>query len=243
MQQPLLPTHIKMIGADMDFSFLCSPDIPCFTHCCRQLELALTPYDVLRLKKATGLKSSDFLETYVIIEQEKNDIFPRLYLTMVDDGMASCVFVSEQGCTVYNDRPGACRAYPVGRAATLNDGNTVEEFFVLLEERHCQGFCRNQQQTPKQYFREQGLSSYNRFSDAVMTILQHKRIRQGMILSEDQIEAYILALYNLDTFRTMMLNGHLPDVAPDATRKLESEEDESLLLFAIDWLKNTLFCR
>jgi hypothetical protein len=243
MQQPLPQTHIQRIDADTNFSFLCSPEVPCFTHCCRQLELALTPYDVLRLKKATGLKSSAFLEKYVIIEQEKHDIFPRLYLTMVDDGKASCIFVSEQGCTVYNHRPGACRAYPVGRAATLTDENTTEEFFVLLEERHCQGFSRNQLQTPKQYCREQGLSSYSRFNDAVMTILQHERMRQGMILSEEQVETYILALYNLDTFRTTILNNQLPDVVLEETRKQGLEEDESLLLFAIEWLKNTLFGR
>jgi uncharacterized protein len=243
MQKSLLPTHSKKIDADKDFSFLCSPDIPCFTHCCRQLELALTPYDVLRLKKATGLKSSAFLETYVIIEQERHDIFPRFYLTMVDDGNASCVFVSEQGCTVYKDRPGACRAYPVGRAAMLTDRNTIEEFFVLLEEKHCQGFSRDQKQTPKQYCREQDLSSYNRFNDAVMTILRHDRIRQGMILSREQIKLYILALYNLDTFRTMILNDQLPDVVLDTPRKQELEEDETLLLFAIGWLKTTLYFR
>ena len=32
------------------FSFACHPDVPCFTKCCSDLDLALTPYDVLRLK-------------------------------------------------------------------------------------------------------------------------------------------------------------------------------------------------
>jgi uncharacterized protein len=243
MQQIGLPRNVKKIGSDEVFFFLCHPGVACFTHCCRQLELALTPYDVLRLKNAAGLKSSDFLERYVIIEREEKETFPRLYLTMVDDGKASCVFVSDQGCTVYDNRPGACRAYPLGRAAMLKDRNTLNEFYVLLEEAHCQGFSQNRPQSPKQYCQDQGLISYNRFNDAVATILQHDKIRQGIILSEQQIETYILALYDLDTFRKKLLAGQLPDVPRDAPRKQELEKDEPLLLFAIDWLKNSLFGR
>ena len=99
------------------FTFACHPGVPCFTDCCRMLELALTPYDVLRLRKATGLTSRELLENYIITEQDPGEPFPRFYLTMVDDGRASCVFVSPQGCTVYPHRPSACRAYPLGRAA------------------------------------------------------------------------------------------------------------------------------
>jgi uncharacterized protein len=240
-KQPRLPENVNKIGTDEVFSFHCHPGITCFTHCCRQLELVLTPYDVLRLKNAVGLTSSGFLERYVIVEKEEHDTFPRLYLTMVDDGKASCVFVSERGCTVYKDRPGACRAYPMGRAATLKDRNTLDEFYVLLKEEHCRGFGQDRHQTPKQYCRDQGLTSHNSFNDAVAAILQHDRIRHGMKLSEHQIETYILALYDLDTFREKLLAGHLPDIVLGATGKRELEQDEPLLLFAIDWLKNFLF--
>ena len=243
MQQSWLPKNVRKVETEEAFSFLCHPGIACFTHCCRQLELALTPYDVLRLKNAAGLTSSDFLERYVIIEREEKDAFPRLYLTMVDDGKASCVFVSDHGCTVYADRPGPCRAYPLGRASMLKDRNSLDEFYVLLKEAHCQGFGQDRHQSPKQYCQDQGLSFYNCFNDAVAAILQHDKIRQGMILSEQQIETYILALYDLDTFRTKLLTGQLPDVILDAPRKQSLEEDEELLLFAIDWLRSFLFGR
>ena len=231
----------KKIREDEVFTFLCHPDNACFTHCCRQLELALTPYDILRLKNAAGLPSSPFLERYVLIEKERDAPFPRLYLTMVDDGKASCVFVSRQGCAFYEDRPGACRAYPLGRAARLKAPGTLDQWYVLLEEEHCQGFSQDLRQTPQQYCQDQGLSSYTRFNDAVASILQHDRIRQGMVLSEEQSNLYIMALYDLDTFRERMLAGQLPHVALDAIGKQELAEDESLLLFAMDWLKNYLF--
>ena len=237
MEELLLPNTVTRIETDEVFAFRCHAGIDCFTHCCRQLELALTPYDVLRLKKSTALTSSDFLDRYVLIEKEDCDIFPRLYVTMVDDGQESCVFVAPHGCTVYADRPGACRAYPTGRAKSP----AKEELFVLLREAHCQGFGQLQQQTPRQYCREQGLCAYNRFNDAVGTILQHKKIRQGMVLSQQQIEMYVLSLYDLDSFRKKILTDQLPHTALDADRRHALQEDEALLLFAVDWLKAALF--
>ncbi len=110
MKLPVLPRNLTRVKEDEKFSFACHKNVRCFTHCCRKLELALTPYDVLRMKNGLKISSAEFLEKYVIVEHENNDIFPRLYLSMVDDGNESCVFVTPQGCSIYNDRPGACRA-------------------------------------------------------------------------------------------------------------------------------------
>jgi uncharacterized protein len=242
MRQPLLPKNVKRIEKEETFHFSCHPSIACFTDCCRQLELALTPYDVLRLKKGCGLRSEEFLDRYVIIEQEEHETFPRFYLTMVDDGRASCVFVSDIGCTLYQDRPGACRAYPLGRAAIRQDDETMEEFFVLLQESHCQGFQEQQEQNGTTYSTEQRLASYNRFNDAVAAILQHEQIRQGKRLSENQIEQFILALYNLDTFRTLLFAEQIPGTTQiDDTTRQRLADDEELLLYAIEWLKDKLF--
>ena len=242
MNQPLLPKNVKRIGKEETFCFSCHPAIPCFTECCRQLELALTPYDVLRLKKACGLRSEEFLDRYVIREQEEYETFPRFYLTMIDDGRESCVFVSKAGCTVYQDRPGACRAYPMGRAAIRQPDGGMEEFFVILQETHCRGFQEQQAQNAGSYSTEQGLSAYNRFNDAVAAILQHDQIRQRKQLSAGQIEQFVLALYDLDRFRTALFAGTLPKTTPlDSATQERLLDDEELLLFAIDWLKQILF--
>jgi hypothetical protein len=233
----MLPQNVKRIGPNDTFSFRCHAGVSCFTNCCRQLELALSPYDVLRLKKATGLSSSSFLEKFVIIEREEEDAFPRFYLTMIDDGKASCVFVSSQGCNVYEDRPGACRAYPIGRAAVLKNGNAMEVFYVLLKENHCHGFNETQNHTPIIYEHDQGLGPYNRFNDAVGSILQHEKIRQGMILTKKQSDIFTTSLYDLDTFREMIKRNELPSISWQNTFEI----DETLLLFAIDWLKKELF--
>lgn len=205
------------------------------------LELALTPYDVLRLRIATGLTSSQLFDDYIIIEQEPGEPFPRFYLTMVDDGRASCVFVAEQGCTVYKHRPAACRAYPLGRAVERDKNGTVEEHFVLVKEDHCQGFAEPVVQNALKYSTGQELLTYNRFNDAIAVILQHDSIRKGFIPSAKQIDLFILALYNIDTFREMMLNGLIDSISLTPTEKHRLKNDEELLVFAIDWLRQQIF--
>jgi Fe-S-cluster containining protein len=236
-----LPENVNRIKDDEAFIFSCHPKVDCFTDCCRQLELALTPYDVLRLKQETKLDSRAFLDQYVIQEQEQEDVFPRFYLTMVDDGQASCVFVAKTGCTVYPSRPGACRAYPMGRAAMRKNNNQIEEFFVLLKEPHCHGFQEQEEQTTKRYSKGQGLQIYNKFNDKVAPLLQHEKIRQGMQLTEKQIEFFILALYDLDSFREQLDCERLPQQDIYASKKEACKDDEQLLLFGIDWLHRILF--
>lgn len=241
MEQVHLPEHVIRLERNETFTFACHPQVDCFTDCCRQLELALTPYDVLRLKQTTGLHSSAFLERYVIREQEAGDVFPRFYLTMVDDGRASCVFVSEKGCTVYPGRPGACRAYPMGRAAMRTEDNSIDDFFVLLKEPHCHGFLEKEEQTVEKYSIDQGLLQYNLFNDRVASVLQNEHIRKGMRLTEEQTEWFVLALYDLDRFREELNSGKLPKQEHYMSARESCREDEQLLLFGVEWLQKILF--
>lgn len=237
MKQPELPEHVARINPGEPFSFLCHKDVACFTHCCRQLELSLTPYDVLRLRRATGLNASELLDKYILVEQEDTDIFPRFYLAMVDDGNDSCVFVTVDGCSIYTDRPGACRAYPMGRGAVRQQAG-IEEIFVLLHEPHCLGFQEKSVQTVERYTRSQSLKPYNRFNDMLTEIQQHPLIRNGMRLSPLQIDTYTLALYNLDGFREEATKH--PDMI-EGGKTLERIDDETLLTLAFQWLKQVLF--
>ena len=59
MENTMIP-----LSLNHTFSFLCSERVPCFNECCKDLNQALTPYDILRLKKHMGLPSSSFLERY-----------------------------------------------------------------------------------------------------------------------------------------------------------------------------------
>jgi hypothetical protein len=169
----------------------------------------------------------------------EDDIFPKYYLTMVDDGRASCVFVNSDGCSVYDHRPGACRAYPLGRAAMRGCGNRIVEYHVLLREKHCQGFAEKTSQNASDYSHDQGLQTYNEFNDKLAPLIQHNQIRQGQFHpTTEQIRLYRLALYDIDTFRIELEKNDpslpfFPDTLPD--------DDEELLLLGIDLLTRNFF--
>lgn len=239
MIRPQFPEAVYRLKPDEQFKFDCHPGVPCFTECCRMLELALTPYDVLRLRRGTGLSSQQLLDQYIIEERGDQDLFPKFYLTMIDDGRASCAFVDTRGCRIYMHRPGACRAYPLGRAAVRTRAGALQQHFVLLKEKHCQGFSEPTEQTPLGYTEDQGLTEYNSYNDALATLIQHEDIRNGRFLpSDDQLRLYTLALYNLDIFRVSIKDGKLGiTVYPEEVM----QNDEELLLFAIEWLKGQFF--
>jgi Fe-S-cluster containining protein len=237
------PDNITRLCGGKRFSFECHPGVPCFTECCRELDLVLTPYDVLRLCRELRMKPKDLIDRYVVEELDEKGAFPVLYLGMVDDGRASCPFVSPEGCRVYNGRPGACRAYPVGRGTSLDENGRKRELFVLVREDHCCGFIEEEVHTAAEWFRDQGLDEYNRMNDEVLTLLQHEKVKKGLHLSEGQRENFLLALYRLDEFRVLVSSeGFLDDFVQDtAERDAVLTDDVSLLHFGIRWLKETLF--
>ncbi|MCL2341322.1 MAG: YkgJ family cysteine cluster protein [Proteobacteria bacterium] len=244
MTSPSLPDHVRPVSAEQGLVFACHPGVSCFTHCCRELDLAVSPYDVLRLKQRLRLSSSQFLDRYVIVEWDEQCVFPTCYLTMVDDGRASCVFVGSQGCSVYDDRPGSCRAYPLGRGVARGDDGVPVESLVLLGEPHCRGFAEASSQTVAAYLRSQELEVYNRFNDALLPLVQHAAILAGAFRpTRLQLDQYMLALYDLDNFRQEMANGRVALHAPLTPAQLAglAGDDGQLLLLGIRWLLQEWF--
>lgn len=235
-----LPSHAVAIDGSSTFSFSCHQGLACFTECCRMLELALSPYDVLRLRRGTGLTSAQLHERYLIIEQDPGEAFPRLYLSMVDDGRASCVFVTPEGCSVYQHRPGACRTFPLGRGVA-RCGATLSEWFVLITEPFCQGFGTEQRHTPHQYLQDQEAGDYNRYADLVPLILQHDAIRGGFQPSQEDVALFLLLLYDLDTLRLRLQQGRFPQAGPAMQEVGKQGSDEELLNAALDLLPRLIF--
>jgi Fe-S-cluster containining protein len=236
-----LPDFVRQLAATDSFQFSCHQGVPCFTECCRLLELSLTPYDVLRLRHGTNKSSRELLDNFIIVEHEQAEPFPRFYLTMVDDGRASCVFVSKDGCAVYPHRPSACRSYPLGRAVQSSDSGNITEQFVLVQEPHCKGFQQTSQQNLASYTETQHLQRYNEFNDALAVILQHDAIRKGFLPSGKQLEHFILGLYDLDTFRAQLLADQIGSINLTDQQRADLADDETLLAFSLDWVYGQLF--
>ncbi len=219
-----LPENVETLSPNEVFQFSCHPGLDCFTDCCRELELALTPYDVLRLKNAFGISSQEFLDRHAVIEFNTDMQYPAVYLGMVDDGRASCPFVSKNGCLVYKDRPGACRTYPLGRGASL-EACGEKAMHVLIREPHCHGFKETKKQHLQDWQADQEITLYNKYNDEMLAIVNHSSLTNNGRMTQDQANDFVLGLYNLDLFKEKQ----------PASLMVNIPDDSSLLSYAIGW--------
>lgn len=108
--QPERPKDLPPIGLDDVFPFQCRRDLDCFTTCCQNVSIILTPYDVLRMRKALGIDSTEFLEKYTLPAFTKEQKLPLLLLRMAPETLR-CPFVSDAGCAIYQGQipgPAGC---------------------------------------------------------------------------------------------------------------------------------------
>ncbi|MEI8182186.1 MAG: YkgJ family cysteine cluster protein [Desulfomonile sp.] len=226
------------------FQFSCGPNVPCFTECCGKLELLLTPYDLLRLRKRLGVSSSDFLDTYTNMRWKTAHGFPEVMMKMDPLTGNRCPFVTPKGCTVYEDRPGACRIYPLGRASTssLSNGNHREFFFVVRED-HCQGFAESSKWAVSEWLRDQGMEEYNTINDLLMELYVRKSRFKQILLGPQHIQMFLMACYNTDRFRDFLFNSTFLDKFQLESKLVDEIRncDRKLLEFSFVWLKFALF--
>jgi Fe-S-cluster containining protein len=97
----------------------------------------LTPYDIIRLKKRLHLSSGAFLDRHTTVSTDRLSGLPVVKLKMQTDETRRCPFVSPGGCVIYEDRPGACRLYPLGRACLEDFQNQSKEYYFTVKEAHC----------------------------------------------------------------------------------------------------------
>ncbi len=241
MRPDLAPEHVRPLTPDETFRFSCHPGVACFTDCCRQLDLALSPYDVLRLSNHLGLAPSTFLDQYAAVEQTEECAFPQVFLCMVDDGHASCPFVTPSGCSVYADRPSACRTYPLGRGAFTTPDGQHHEMHVLLTEPHCKGFNEDNPQDITAWQKDQDLAHYNAMNDELLAVLQHPLLKGGQQTTEQEVEIF-LSLYSLDTLRQQLLDTSCapPFSITENERQELATQDLALLRLGIRWLRHVL---
>lgn len=222
--------------------FSCYPGVPCFTECCRELNLLLTPYDIVRLKNHLALDANEFLDRFTELRFDEKRNLAMIYLRMQEDERRTCPFVGPEGCRIYQDRPSACRIYPLARASRMNrvHGGVREDYYVLHED-HCKGFEEERVWSASEWIEDQGLEQYHELNDLWMAIVTHSRLRNGS-LSEKQQQMFFLASYNADKFRRFILESRflqafdLPEEEIEAVRT----SDEALLRLAFKWLRFSL---
>jgi Fe-S-cluster containining protein len=141
---------------DDTFSFRCHKDLTCFNQCCRNLNLFLYPYDVLRLRRSLNLDSDQFITSHVDVVLREGNYFPDVLLRMADNESQTCPFLSDAGCTVYPDRPDTCRTFPVEHGMLFKDRPGASEIVSFFRPPDfCQGQYENQALTVAQWAQDQ----------------------------------------------------------------------------------------
>ena len=230
------------LGAEESFVFDCNPRVACFNRCCRELTLPLTPYDVLRLRACLHMSGEDFLRTYTQVRTFPDTGFPLPLLQMRGGSDGPCPFVTEAGCGVYADRPGACRTYPLGRGTKIGEKGEVAERFFLVHEEHCQGFVAGRTWTAHEWMREQGLADYNASNDRYMRLMAMVKA-SGEPISSRMANMCVLAFYQCDAFAEFLTSTPVLEKVSltEERRKAIMADEAARLEFAFDWVELVLF--
>ena len=243
--QKLIVEDQERLGLDDTFRFGCYPGISCFNTCCGDVNIFLSPYDVLRMKKRLGLTSMEFLKEYTLLPIQKDITTPVVLLRMNDDDSRSCPFLDESGCGIYSDRPWPCRMYPLGLAVSKDtpDGWRGERFYFLLREVACKGFDESKEWTVREWLEDQGMDEYDVWGEAYKELTLNEYFEAGNTLTPEKMEMFYTASYDLDKFREFVFESSLLD-------RFEIDEefvdemrvgDEALLRFGFLWLQFSLF--
>lgn len=242
MKEAILKDWPRM-KADDDFRFACGPNLPCYNRCCADVNIVLTPYDILRLKNRLEISSEEFLEKYTLLPFTKEQRLPVVLLRMNDDEGKTCPFVREAGCSVYEDRPWACRMYPVGAASPKDEEQQGPAFYFLVKDEVCKGFEQARTWTVREWMKNQGVDEYDELGELFKEITLHDYFQKGGVLDPKRMEMYHTVCCDLDRFRRFVFKSSFLEKfeVDEATVEKMRDDDIELLKFGFRWLKFCLF--
>lgn len=227
------------------FCFECRSDLSCFNLCCRNLNLFLYPYDVIRLKKNLGLSSSDFIDRHTDVVLRPDNHFPDVLLKMADNNEATCPFLTEKGCSVYPDRPDTCRTFPVEQGLIFKGRGKPEPIHFFRPPSFCKGQNEQRVFTLDTWAKDQDAATYNamtvQWSEVKSLFTHHPWGLEGP--SGPRAKMAFMAVYNVDSFRSFVFESSFLTrykVKSEVQKKIRSN-DHDLLVFGFAFVKMTLF--
>lgn len=240
----LIPTDRERLGTE-PFQFHCHPNVSCFLHCCKNVNLLLYPYDILLLKKQLGLPSSSILERFTMLCEGSHPYFPGLKLKLLEDEAASCPFIGANGCTVYINRPTACRTYPLERGVECTGiAAPLQIHYFLTHHPYCKGHFESRTYSVKQWERDQNLYQCNMMNDmwAELDAFFATNPWAGEGKAGPYQRLAFMVCYNIDDFRIYVQQHNILSnfrLSKNDRRRID-RDDEALLQFGFHWLEYIL---
>lgn len=214
------------------FNFSCHKGLACFTQCCKDINIFLTPYDVLRMKNSLNLTSEEFLSRYTITIISENSGLPLVLLKMLDDEEHRCPFVSPDGCKIYPSRPWSCRMYP------LDQDDEGKEFYFVAESSRCLGLKESNQWKVGNWLEDQGIPAYNEV-EGLFNEINQMAPSLGKISNNRIRQMFYMTCYDLDKFKRFIVESKFLDIfeiGEEEIEKIKTDEIE-LMRFGFKWVK------
>jgi uncharacterized protein len=235
----------KRLAPNDAFCFGCHKDLPCFTTCCRDVTITLTPVDILRLSRRLQVSTTEFLNKHTLLPITKELHLPVIILKMSEEPEKRCPFVDESGCTVYEDRPWSCRMYPLGMGLPpARAGVEPEPLYFLFEDDFCKGAGEKTSWSIDSWKKSQGVTDQEEKDAGFREIVSHPWFIGGQRqLDPKRMEMFHTAFYDLDTFRRFIFSSSFLkrfDIDERLVERLRTNDD-ALLGFASRWLRFALF--
>ncbi|AGL00717.1 YkgJ family cysteine cluster protein [Desulfoscipio gibsoniae] len=222
--------HTEFAG-DAKFRFLCHEKLACFNRCCRDINIFLSPYDVLRMSRKLGLSTGEFLQRYTTRLQPGRLRFPLVIIKMREDADLVCPFVTERGCSVYDERPWSCRMAPV-------EIRGENKYGFAFDSDHCHGLLEDREWTVDEWMQNQGNDNYGELEQEFDKIPQNLSFTGMPALDEHIREMFYMTCYDLDMFRRYVFeSSFLSTFGVDGkTAQRIKDNDLALLQFGFRWL-------
>ncbi|MBS1235375.1 MAG: hypothetical protein H6R46_170 [Proteobacteria bacterium] len=241
-ESPVMP---ELLEGTTTIQFQCRKGIDCWNACCSNIDISLTPVDILRLSRRLDISTTEFLVQYTFpYELEPNGI-AGVKFKPVENGSA-CQFMRPEGCDVYSDRPTACRYYPVALLSMRrSDEYTDRNAYALVKEAHCHGHNEPRQISIEDYRQEQGVVEYDELGRGWRQLVLKKKSSGPTIgaPSKRSLQLWFMACYDLDRFRDFVAStafNEVYDIPWNEMQKILSTDTE-LMLFAFQFLRQTMF--
>ena len=224
------------------FSFRCHSEIACFNLCCRNLNLFLYPYDVVRLKSSLKMTSDEFLDGYVDVVLREGNYFPDVLLRMADNAERTCPFLCDAGCRVYPDRPDTCRTFPVEQGVLHGPGKKGGQRVCFFRPPDfCEGQHEDQAWTLASWASDQDAELFNKmtYEWALVKALFHQNPWKNEGPEGPGAKMAFMATYNVDAFREFVFKSSFLKrykVKSALLKKLKTD-DLAMVRFGFEWVK------
>lgn len=246
-------TEVRRLSLNDKFKFSCHKRLSCFNTCCNDVNIFLTPYDVLRMRRATGLSSEEFLKKYTVALLGDEGL-PLIVLKMMENENKTCPFLTLDGCMIYQDRPWSCRMYPIFPVSSKE-----EEFLIdgkpsclgaSAKGRSASGGKEDKQWTIEEWKKKQGIDIYDKMNELYKEVTFHDYFSAsggGNKLDSGKAKLLYRACYDLDEFKRFLFETRffdIYDVEKDVIEKIKESAkggEEELLSFGYRWVRFNLF--